>query len=248
MWSSVHVHGTPTHGSMPYGADNALVKGAEVVRRLSEYRPAPRLDGAWRAFVEGLAFPPELSAPLLEEEGFHDSLALLPPGLSRMAYSCTHMTIAPTMLKAGSKVNIIPETVEIQLDIRTLPDQGAADVEAAIREALDDMADDVEIHVGRPDLATISPSETPLSDALARAARRFYDDAYLVPMRMVGTTDARHFRRHFGTVAYGFGMFSRRLGLEELAAMGHGDDERIDVESLAMVTDLWDAVARDFLG
>ena len=52
-------------------------------------------------------------------------LALLPPGLGRMAYSCTHMTIAPTMLQAGSKVNIIPETVEIQLDVRTLPGDGA---------------------------------------------------------------------------------------------------------------------------
>jgi acetylornithine deacetylase/succinyl-diaminopimelate desuccinylase-like protein len=171
----------------------------------------------------------------------------VPPGIARMAYSCTHMTIAPTMLQAGSKVNIIPETVEIQLDVRTLPEQTAADVEAAIRDALDDMADEVDIHVGRPDLATISPADTPLADALARASRRFYDDARLVPMRMVGTTDARHFRRHFDTVAYGFGMFSKRLSLEDLATMGHGDDERIDVDSLAMTTELWDVVVRDFL-
>jgi acetylornithine deacetylase/succinyl-diaminopimelate desuccinylase-like protein len=248
MWSSVHVHGTPTHGSMPYGADNALVKGAEVVRRLAEYRPPPRLDESWQAFVNGLAFPPELAAPLLEAEGFHDALALLPPGIARMAYSCTHMTIAPTMLQAGSKVNIIPETVEIQLDVRTLPDQGPVEVEHAIRDAISELADDVEIRVGAPDLATVSPADSPLADALGRAARAFYDDARLVPMRMVGTTDARHFRRHFDTVAYGFGMFSRRLSIEDLATMGHGDDERIDVESLAMVTDLWDVLVRDFLG
>jgi acetylornithine deacetylase/succinyl-diaminopimelate desuccinylase-like protein len=247
MWSSLDVHGTPTHGSMPYGADNALVKGAEVVRRLAEYRPKPTLDGAWHAFVDGLALPAELAKPLLDEETFDESLALLPPGLGRMAYSFTHMTIAPTVLHAGSKVNIIPETVEIQLDVRTLPGEGVAEVERAIRDALGELADAVDIHVGRPDLATVSPVDSPLADAITRAARHFYDDARLVPMRMVGTSDARHFRRSFGTVAYGFGMFSRRLSLEDLATMGHGDDEHIDVESLAMVTDLWDVLVRDFL-
>ena len=29
--------------------------------------------------------------------------------------------------------------------------------------------------------------------------------------------------------------------------MGHGDNERIDVESLRMVTNLWPALATDFL-
>jgi acetylornithine deacetylase/succinyl-diaminopimelate desuccinylase-like protein len=248
IWSSLAVHGTPSHGSMPYGTDNALVKAAEVVRRLAEYRPPARLDDAWRAFVDGLALPAELAGPLLQEDGFHDALAFLPPGLGRMAYSCTHMTIAPTVLRAGSKVNIIPETVEIQLDVRTLPGEGPGHVEAAIRDALGELADDVEIQLGRPDLATASPVDSPLADSLARASRRFYDDARLVPMRMVGTTDARHFRRAFDTTAYGFGMFSRRLSVEDLATMGHGDDERVDIDSLAMVTELWDVVVRDLLG
>ena len=82
---------------------------------------------------------------------------------------------------------------------------------------------------------------------MRRAANRFYEGSELVPMRMVGTTDARHFRRHFGTAAYGFGMWSPRLGLDEIAKMGHGDDERVDIESLEMSVELWDVLARDFL-
>src|SRR4051812_31613182 len=38
-WRRLRVTGTPAHGSMPFGADNALVKAAEVIRRLSQYRP-----------------------------------------------------------------------------------------------------------------------------------------------------------------------------------------------------------------
>ena len=38
-WRRLRVKGTPGHGSMPYGADNALVKAAHVVSRLADYRP-----------------------------------------------------------------------------------------------------------------------------------------------------------------------------------------------------------------
>ena len=35
-WRRLRVAGTPGHGSMPYGADNALITAAEVVRRLAD--------------------------------------------------------------------------------------------------------------------------------------------------------------------------------------------------------------------
>ena len=65
---------------------------------------------------------------------------------------------------------------------------------------------------------------------------------------MPGATDARHWRKHLGTQCYGFGLFSQRTSLEEMGTMGHGDDERIDVESLSMITEMWGVLVRDFLG
>ena len=40
-WRRLRVRGTPAM-AQPYGADNALVTAAEVVRRLATYRPATR--------------------------------------------------------------------------------------------------------------------------------------------------------------------------------------------------------------
>jgi acetylornithine deacetylase/succinyl-diaminopimelate desuccinylase-like protein len=249
MWAKLTVSGAPGHGSMPYGTDNALVKAAEVVGRINRYRPPTRLDDAWKAFVHGLGIPEELAGPLLREEGFHDALQLLPAGIAKIAYSCTHTTMTPTMLDSGSKTNIIPEEATIALDIRVLPGDDEATVRAMIADALGDAAEGVEVAFDRgTDVATVSPAESPLLDSMRRVAGRFYEGAELVPMRMVGSTDARHFRRIFGTAAYGFGMWSDRLGLDEIAKMGHGDDERIDLESLEMSVDLWDALVRDFLG
>ena len=37
-WRRLRVRGTPGHGSMPYGADNALITAAEIVRRLATFR------------------------------------------------------------------------------------------------------------------------------------------------------------------------------------------------------------------
>src|SRR5262245_15115869 len=43
-WRRLRIKGTPGHGSMPYGANNALIKAAQVVSRLAEYRPSPYVD------------------------------------------------------------------------------------------------------------------------------------------------------------------------------------------------------------
>jgi acetylornithine deacetylase/succinyl-diaminopimelate desuccinylase-like protein len=75
---------------------------------------------------------------------------------------------------------------------------------------------------------------------------RLVDDSSLVPFLMVGGTDNRYFRRA-GSVGYGFALFSRRLAFEDYATMFHGNDERVDVESLGMSEELWEAVARDLL-
>ena len=84
-------------------------------------------------------------------------------------------------------------------------------------------------------------------DAMARVSSRLVEGSSLVPFLTVGATDARFFRRA-GSVAYGFGLFSRRLSFEDYASMFHGNDERVDVDSLVLSTQLWEALAADLLG
>jgi acetylornithine deacetylase/succinyl-diaminopimelate desuccinylase-like protein len=239
------VRGTPGHGSQPFRTDNALVTAAEVVRRIAAYRPPTRLGDTWRAFVDEMQFPPELARGLLDPDGFDEFLETLDVGLSRMAHACTHTTFAPTVAHGGTKTNVIPDTVELQVDVRTLPGQRAEEARAMLFEAIGDLADRVEVW-SNDDPSTESPRDTPLWDSLARVTGRLCEGSALVPFMMVGGTDNRFFRRA-GSVGYGFGLFSPRLRMEDYATMFHGNDERVDVESLELSTALWRAVVEDLL-
>jgi acetylornithine deacetylase/succinyl-diaminopimelate desuccinylase-like protein len=246
FWTKIRVHGTPGHGSQPFRTDNALVTAAEVVRRIAEYRPQTQIHESWHQFVEGLEYEPELTEALLSEDGFADALAELPVGVARHWHACTHTTFAPTVAHGGTKTNVIPDLVELEVDIRTLPGQTGEEATALLRDALGDLADAVEIE-SNDDPATSSPIDTPLWDSLSRTSAALCKDSALVPSLMVGGTDNRFYRRA-GAVGYGFGLFSKRLPYEDFAVMFHGNDEKVDQESLGLSTQLWEAVARDLVG
>jgi acetylornithine deacetylase/succinyl-diaminopimelate desuccinylase-like protein len=150
-------------------------------------------------------------------------------------------------MQAGTKTNVIPDRVVLEVDVRTLPGQAAGDVRDMLDEALGEVSARVDVEEIVEDPATASPMDTPLWDAIARVCERFYPASAPIPFTTAGATDARFFRR-MGATAYGFGMFSRNMSFDQYAAMFHGDDERVDVDSLVMSADMWEELARAFVG
>ena len=247
-WCRIRVKGTPGHGSMPLRTDNALIKAAEVVRRIAEYQPETNIIDAWRAFVERADLPPEMAEMLLDPGKVLRFAQEFPDvGVARMVHAATHTTFAPTVMHAGIKTNVIPDTVDLEVDIRTLPGQSEQDIRAMLDEALGDLSGAVDIQAQSNDPATASPVETPLWDSLQRVTERLVPGARNIPFIIVGATDSRFFRRA-GMVAYGAGLFSDRISFADFASMFHGDNERIDQESLRLATELWIGLAKDFVG
>src|SRR5690606_7042506 len=136
--------GTPGHGSQPYKTDNALVTAAKVVQRIAEYEPRTQIHDIWERFLRGMDYGDDLSGPLLDPATFADACDALPVGMARQFHACTHTTFAPTIAHGGTKTNVIPDRVDLEVDIRTLPGDDAASVEAMLAEALGDLADKVE--------------------------------------------------------------------------------------------------------
>lgn len=246
LWGTLRIGGTAGHGSQPYRTDNALVTAAEVLRRLAEHRGEPRIHDVWRRFITSMGYPDEITEPLLSRDRLPEMLEGLPVGMARQFHACTHTTFSPTVVHGGTKINVIPDVVELQVDVRTLPGDDEEAVMQELRTALGDLADTVEYVPARYDPSTASPVDTPLWDTLSTVTQRWYPGSETVPCLTVGATDARFFR-HTGSVAYGFGLFSEHMTFEDYGAMFHGDDERIDTASLGLSTELWEAVATDLL-
>ena len=237
-WRRLRVRGTPGHGSMPYGVDNALVKAAKVVGRLADYRPSPYVDELWQRFVESLDLDPALKAALVDPSRVDDAIASLPPSMARLAWSATHTTFSPNQCRGGVKTNVIPDVVDVEVDIRTVPGDSEDEVRRHLDKALADLSEEVEVEPLFSKPASMSPTGTPLWDVLGRVVDRHYPGARLLPRLIVGFTDAPYFRAR-GAVAYGFGLCSRALTAEAMASRFHGNDERVDVESLALTTQGW---------
>ncbi len=246
-WCRVTVHGTPGHGSRPLHADSALVKAAEVVTRLSAYPTAAHITEAWRRWVAGMGFEAAIAEALVDPARIWEALDQLPHGLAGMAHALTHLTASPNVIRGGDKTNVIPGRVDIEVDIRKVPGQTDEDVLEFFDTALGPLRSAVEIEVMQRDDPSESPVDTPLWDAINRAATAVYPEARCIPTLTPGGTDARFFRA-MGVPAYGMALYSRAMSLQQFSEMFHANDERVDQESLRLTVELYGAVARDLLG
>jgi acetylornithine deacetylase/succinyl-diaminopimelate desuccinylase-like protein len=247
-WTRLRVRGTPGHGSTPFGTDNALVKAAQVVGRIAAYRPQARITDAWRSFAAALDVSDEERAALLDPDRVYDACVALPDQrTAKLAHACTHMTFSPNVVHGGVKTNVIPDVVDIDVDIRLLPGETPDDVTANLAAAIGDLASAVEVTTLQAALPTASPFDSRLREVLEIVVRRTYPNASLVPRLTTGGTDLRFFRDK-GAVSYGFGLFSEGVTFEDFAGRFHGNDERVDVESLRLTTDMWVDVVRELIG
>lgn len=235
----LRIAGEPGHGSMPWGTDNALVKAAEVVKRLAEYEPPARIDEQFESRVKAMNFPPDLQQRLLDPVAHLEALSEIDPGVARNLHSCCHMSFSPNVIRGGKKTNVIPDDVLLEVDIRILPGETSADVEHHLRTAIgDELMADITVEPIHEGEASESATDTRLWGALTESVQMAYPSAKVMGSLVTGGTDARFFRQR-GVPSYGAGLLSPHIGLGEFMTRFHGHNERIDIHSLELTTKLW---------
>jgi len=149
-------------------------------------------------------------------------------------------TISITGVHSGHKHNVIPVSAEATLDCRILPDINADDFVADLAAIIDDP--EIEIDRVLQHDSGVSSLDTPVSTAVSAAvAKKYGDEAFVVPILSPGFTDSHAFRAA-GAQAYGF--VPALLTGEELATI-HGHNERISIDNLVSGTEiLFDVVSR----
>ncbi len=247
-WRRLRARGRTGHASQPHGARNALLPVARAVTRLGEAGGPVHIGDEWRRFVAAMPVSESRRAELVDPDRIDAAvarLALDDPAFASWVHACTHLTVTPTLLGAGTKANVIPDLAEADIDVRTLPGQDARAVDDHFRKVLGPATtEEVETERVLEFPANGSPPSGVLWEAIGDAVEAATGSRALAPALTPVATDARFFRAR-GVVAYGVGLFDDRIGFGEMLRMFHGPDERVSERSLELTTRLLaDVVAR----
>jgi len=222
----IRVHGRSGHASMPGIADNALVKAARLVERLTAFRPEPQLGPETEVFLREVLGEVPSAASAVERT------RALSPAAADVIEPLLAPTFSPTMISASRKRNVIPSLCEIVVDCRLLPGQHPKHVEPLVRAMLGGDID-YELEWLEEQGGTRSPLDSPLWQAVESFVAECEPGARAVPMCCAGFTDSHWLREAFGTVAYGF-FPARELPSDVAALLIHSADERVPVGDLEL--------------
>jgi acetylornithine deacetylase/succinyl-diaminopimelate desuccinylase-like protein len=231
---SLTTHGRAGHASMPNVGDNALPKLAPLLDALATRRPSEDLTEAPIALLSALG---------LESI---DALRAVNPALAGFAEPMASVTIAPTIISAGTQINVIPT---LTVDCRVPPGHGLETAHARLREVLGEHADSgYELTWLEEVVGNGSPTESPLMDAIRGWFATEDPEARVVPTMLPAYTDSRIFRDAFPEcVAYGF-FPQREMTLGEMWPLIHGKDERIAAADVGFAARAYTSIAKELLG
>jgi acetylornithine deacetylase/succinyl-diaminopimelate desuccinylase-like protein len=233
--------GAAGHASMPGVGDNALLKMAPLLRALAERRPGLDVTDAPKALLTALDLDPDgdpaaALAHLKERD----------PTLAGFVEPMLAVTMAPTIISASEKINVLPAVARLQVDCRVPPGHGEETAIARVREVLGDAEYEIDFH--EKVVGNGSRLDSPLMDAIAGWVARVDPEARVVPTMLPAFTDSRTFRDAFpDVVAYGF-FPQRRKSLYEAWPLMHGKDERIDLRDVGFAVDCYRDVTKELLG
>jgi len=219
--------GRAGHASRPNSA-NPVIALVDTLSRIAGHRWPVHLTPAVEAYLTGAAAALGVDADLADPSTVDNLVAKLGRA-GTLAAATIRISSTPTVLSAGSKVNVIPSTATAEVDIRTLP--GTVDDVLSTVDSLLGPGVRYEF-IARRD-AVAAPPDSPWYDAMAAALRTEDPDAVVLPYCLGGGTDAKAFAA-MGIDCYGFAPL--RLPLDpaeyDYRAMAHGVDERVPVDGL----------------
>jgi carboxypeptidase PM20D1 len=223
-------HAAGGHSSMPPAQDETAVgRLMRAIKRTGDAPFASGIDGPTRAMLE--AFAPASS---FGRKMVFANLWLFEPLVVRLmnaepgSAAQLHTTIAPTMLKAGVKENVLPPEAEGVINFRIHPRDTMASVTAHVTEAVDDRQVSITALPGAREASAVSNMKGAAYGLLTKTIAASFPDALIAPNLTVAGTDSRHYLPLTRNV---FRFIPLRVTKEELAGF-HNTNERVRTKSL----------------
>lgn len=236
QWLKLISHGKQGHGSLVH-RDNAVAHLAGALSRIGAHEWPVELTPTAERLLQGVA---ELEG--IEYEPTPECINRLVEGLGAMApmiEASVRNTSNPTMLEAGYKTNVIPDTATGYVDSRFLHGQQ----EQALRQIEELAGTHVKVEPYITENSLEVPFEGALVDKMIAALGVEDPDAPVLPYSLMGGTDNKHLAA-LGITGYGFAPLQLPPDLD-FPSLFHGIDERIPVDSLHFGTRVLGRFLRD---
>ena len=227
---AVIAKGPSGHASIP-NKDNAVVHLAAAVAKIGAYSAPVHFTTVVRRYFEGLAAVSDdeigkwMRSLEASDRGEHAQRVI--SDANPQWASMMHDTIAPTMLSAGVRANVIPGEARAMLNIRLLPGDTIDVLLGALTKLVNDPQVRFEVQPNPGLAAPTSSLESDLYTVITKVASKEFAGAPVLPYQSPWATDSSQLRLH-NVQAYGLWPFP--VSDEDLARM-HGDDERLSVAS-----------------
>jgi acetylornithine deacetylase/succinyl-diaminopimelate desuccinylase-like protein len=222
--------GPSGHASIPT-KENAVVHLAAAVAKIGAYSAPVHFTAVVRRYFEGLAAisDDEISKWMrsLETTDRGEHAQRVISETNPQWGSMMRDSIAPTMLSAGVRPNVIPGEARATLNIRLLPGDTIDVLLSALTKLVNDPQIRFEVQPNAGLAAPTSSLENEFYAAITKVASQEFAGAPVLPYQSTWATDSSQLRLH-NVQAYGLWPFP--LTDEDLKRM-HGDDERIPVAS-----------------
>ncbi len=245
--------GTSTHSSMPR-PDNAIYTLARALGKLADYDTKVKLNAETRQFFSALAeVSPEPIAThfrnLLSDDPAKVALADKYIGEDTLLHAIMRDTIAPVLMNAGFRGNVIPGSAEATINFRTIPGTTPEELMAELRTVIPDprvqfsissaasgvrgamtpeQTKQMEEYMRQGRNSKPSPQDNELYRALAKNLAEVYPTSKVTPYLFQAGTDSGAWRMR-GIPVYG--IYPYPIDHEDLKRM-HGNDERVPISSL----------------
>jgi acetylornithine deacetylase/succinyl-diaminopimelate desuccinylase-like protein len=224
-WLRLRASGRAGHGSVP-NRENAVVRLAEAIARIDAHVWPREYIASVRELLDGLS---ALTGVAYADDATDDLFAHL-GGARGFVMGTLQDTANFTMLDAGYKHNVIPQSATASLDCRFLP--GHEDELMATIEKL--AGEFVEVEVVHRDIALDAPFGGDLVESMKAALLAEDPGAAVLPYCLSGGTDNKALAG-LGITGYGFAPLRLPADLD-FAPMFHGIDERVPVDSIRFGT------------
>ena len=222
--------GASGHASIPR-KDNPVQHLAVAIGKIGAYEAPVQLNSITHAYFEGLAKVEDEETGkwmrALEEADRADHAARWISNANPFWNSMLRDTIAPTMLQAGIRRNVVPSEARGVINIRLLPGNMLTPLLLKLEQLVGDKQIHFEEEAGSGQSAPSSSVTSDLYNTIAAVTGQEFPGATLVPEMSTGATDSARLRLR-SVQAYGVDPFP----LEEADRLRmHADDERIPLDS-----------------